>query len=352
MKNIYPIPDNIKKAAVVLMRYDYGIEERGFSFEYVNIYLPLCDLLGSTNVLLFDFFEEFRASGKETMNKKMMDFLKSEKPDFTIFCLFENEMDEKIIDSLRSFTKTMVNFYDDPWRQTYVKHWIKYFDYFSTSDYYMFKKYESENISNMLYSPFGYNEQIYLKKDLNPKYDVTFVGGFSPLRKWTINKLLKEGIKVKVFGRGWGDSHDWLSLEQMVDVFNQSFINLNLSNGISRDAGLIFSSLNSLKALKHIYLNKKSKEQVKGRHFEINACGGFQLSYFIPGLNLVYEIDKEIAVYEDVYNLPEEIKYFLKDESVRNQIADAGYLRSLNEHSAQKYLSVLLNKIFSKEKVN
>jgi spore maturation protein CgeB len=213
----------------------------------------------------------------------------------------------------------------------------------------MMKAYELEDILNAIYIPFGFNSSIYLKKDLGLKYDVSFVGGFSSLRKWIINQLLKEGIKVNVFGRGWGSGIQYIPIEKMVDVFNQSYVNLNLSNGINRDVGLLMHSIMSPKAMKHILFNKKNKEQVKGRHFEINGCGGFQLSYFVPGLNLYYEIDKQIAVYEDIYSLPSEIKFFLKRRDIREEIATNGYLRSVNEHSAQGYLAGLIKTVFKAE---
>ena len=120
-------------------------------------------------------------------------------------------------------------------RIKFVRKWIKHFDYFSTPDYFMYKSYLSEGINNALYSPFGFNSKVYLKKDLPLKYDVTFVGGFSPYRKWVLHLLEKEGINVKVFGRGWGSDKNWVSQEEMVDIFNQSRINLNLSNAISYD---------------------------------------------------------------------------------------------------------------------
>lgn len=333
------------KIVAVMMRYDYGVESRGSSFEYINIYLPLCDLYGKENVVLFDFMDELNHSGRQAMNEKLRLLIRIEKPDITLFCLFENEIDVFTVTEIREQTKTVVYFFDDPWRQSFARHWIKHFDYFSTPDYYMFKQYESEGIKKAIYTPFGFNQSVYIKKELDKIYDVSFIGGFSPLRKWIINLLAKEGIKVNVFGRGWGTETQWLTMDGMIDLFNQSKINLNLSNGTSKDIGMLLSSLNSVKALKHNLVNKKIKEQVKGRHFEINACGGFQLSYFIPGLNLFYEIDKEIAVYEDVYNLPAEIKFFLNNNDLRSDIANAGYIRSIEDHSSQKYLSIMINKI-------
>lgn len=334
------------KIFLALMKYDYGVKERGFSYEYFNIYLPLCDVYGRENILLFDYFTEFEEHSKNVMNNKVKHIISVEKPDISIFCiLWENQFDEEIISSLRKDTKTVIYFFDDPWRQKFVRYWIKYFDYFTTSDYYMYKQYEMEGFSNVVFSPFGFNSSIYKKLELEKKFDVSFVGGYSPLRKYIFHLLEKEGIKVNVFGRGWGKGGTWISQEEMVKVFNQSKINLNLSNAIYNDARFLFWASYSLKNIKQLILLRKHKEQVKGRHFEINACGGFQLSYFVPGLNMVYKIDKEIAVYEDLKFIPEEIKFFLSNGELRNSIAENGYKRSIKDHTAQNYMKSLVKRV-------
>ncbi|MFH1198234.1 MAG: glycosyltransferase [bacterium] len=327
------------------MQYDYGVKERGYSYEYTNVYMPLCDVFGKENVILFDFFIKFKESGKGSMNRELLELTKSVKPDVSLFCLFENEFEENIIAELKNHTKTIAYFFDDPWRRDYVRHWIKYFNYFSTPDYYMFIQYRAELIENSIFCPFGYNSNIYAKRELPFKYDVSFIGGYSPLRKWIVNILYSAGIKVHVFGRGWDNKIKFISQDEMVNIFNQSKINMNLSNGISHDISYLIWSLTSLKALKNNLLNKKDVEQVKGRHFEINACGGFQLSYFIPGLNIFYEIDREISVYPDLSKLPQMIRFFLDNEELRNTIAINGYNRSLKDHSAQSYLKKMIEKI-------
>ena len=339
------------KLFTAIMKYDYGEETRGYSFEYFNVYLPLCDVYGKENILLFDYFGEFKKNGKNAMNNKLLETIAAEKPDISIFCiLWENQFDENVVSSLRNYTRTVIYFFDDPWRQRFVRHWIKYFDFFTTPDYYMLKQYELEEIKNVIYSPFGYNSSIYKKLNLDKIYDVSFVGGYSPLRKWVIRLLEKEGIKVNVFGRGWGKKGKWISQEEMIDVFNRSKINLNLSNAIYNDARFLIWSLHSLENVKQVLLLKKHKEQVKGRHYEINACGGFQLSYYIPGLNMVYEIDKEIAVYESIENIAPIVKFFLEAEGLRNTIAENGYKRSVKEHSAQAYLTRTVDYIIKDKK--
>lgn len=336
------------KIALAIMKYDYGVEERGFSYEYYNLYLPLCDVYGKENILLYDYFSEVLQSGKDMMNKKLRELILSEKPDISIFCiLWENQFDEDTVSSFRRKTKTLIYFFDDPWRQKFVRHWIKYFDFFSTPDYYMYKQYLLEGMTNVIYSPFGFNSSIYKKLDISQDIDVSFVGGYSPLRNWIKHLLEKEGLNVKFYGRGWGESGSWISQDEMINVFNQSKINLNLSNAANYDLSFLLYALPSFKNIKQLLLLRKNKEQVKGRHYEINACGGFQLSYFIPGLNQVYEIDKEIAVYENERQIAGTVKFFLKNNELRNSIAERGYQRSQKDHSAQNYLKKLVDQIIN-----
>jgi len=52
-------------------------------------------------------------------------------------------------------------------------------------------------------------------------------------------------------------------------------------------------------------------------------------------------------VYENVRNLPDEIKFFLKNEELRKNIAENGYTRSQNDHKASGYLGNLINKVLN-----
>jgi spore maturation protein CgeB len=211
----------------------------------------------------------------------------------------------------------------------------------------MYQQYISEGIKNVFYSPFGFNKNIYKKMDLPMKYDISFVGGFSPLRSWIIDILKKEGLQVNVFGRGWKNEYDWVSQEQMVEIFNQSKINLNLSNSTNFEISYLLWSMKSIRNFKNLINTQKNKEQVKARHYEINGCGGFQISYFVPSLNLSYEIDKEIFVFEKQSLLAGYCNFFLKNDTLRHSIANQGYEKSILKHTNQEYLKQLITKIQS-----
>jgi spore maturation protein CgeB len=77
----------------------------------------------------------------------------------------------------------------------------------------------------------------------------------------------------------------------------------------------------------------KSVEQLKARHFEINGSGGFQLSYYVEGLERHYEIGTEIGVYLDPDDLIQKVALYLADEPLRESISEAGYARTMMDHT-------------------
>ena len=119
----------------------------------------------------------------------------------------------------------------------------------------------------------------------------------------------------------------------MIGIFNQSKINLNLSNSSSWDLRYLLSSYG---AIRDTINSQKNSEQMKARHFEINGCGAFQLSYYVEGLEHNYEIGKEIAIYTNPTELVEKVKYFLSNNEERERVAEAGYQRTMKEHTFEK----------------
>ena len=93
-----------------------------------------------------------------------------------------------------------------------------------------------------------------------------------------------------------------------------------------------------IKGLKQLRSPKKF-EQIKARHFEINSCGAFQLSYYVDGLELAFAPGREVGVYLDPDDLIEKIRYYLAEEVLRERIASAGLARTLNEHTFEARFS-------------
>lgn len=314
------------KILVACMQFDYGNPDRGLSYDYANFYQTL-QAMGH-EALLFDFMVEIQQSDKAAMQQKLLSLVQSQKPDLAFFCLYTDEFDAQVIHEIRKYTKTLCFFHDDTWRVEFSRFWAKQFDFFTTPDVYGEYKYQKLGLNNAIYFPFGCNKQVFKKLDVPKKIDVSFIGAWHPYRNWLINNLRKAGMSVYAAGFGWPEGP--LTPEAMIRVFNESKINLNLSNSTSWDLRYLKSSP---RALINSLRSPKNNEQIKARHFEINSCGAFQLSYYIEGLERHYEIGKEIAVYLDPIDLVQKVQLYLQDDDLRAEIAAKAYQRSLSCHS-------------------
>jgi spore maturation protein CgeB len=308
------------------MLHTYGDPKREYSYEYFNFYQSLKQM--GHEVELFDYMGEMHAHGREGMNQRLLARAREWQPAVTVFSLYTDQFIPEVVSALRAHTKTFCFFHDDTWRVDYSRYWARHFDFFSTPDMRGELKYREIGLPNAIYFPFGCNEQIFRKLDVPKKYDVSFVGGWHPYREWLIERIRKAGISVEVAGFRWPTGE--VDQEAMVRLFNESRINLNLSNSASWDARYLASSP---RALINRVRSDKNIEQMKARIFEVNGCGAFQLSYYVEGLANCYEIDREMGVYADADDLVEKVRFYLAHPELREAIADAGYKRTLREHT-------------------
>jgi spore maturation protein CgeB len=74
-------------------------------------------------------------------------------------------------------------------------------------------------------------------------------------------------------------------------------------------------------------------EQIKGRNFEIPGCGGFLLTGGADNLEEYYQDGREVVIFHDDDELIDKIRYYLAHDEERSAIAQAGYERTLREHT-------------------
>lgn len=322
----------------VSMRYDYGDRNRPESYEYVNFYDSF--LRSGYQVQFFDYMEETKRLGKDGMNRELLRVAQEFAPDVAVVSLYTDQFVPETFQELRKITKTLCFFHDDMWRREFSRFWAPHFDYFSSSDFESERKYKKLGLNHIIHFPFGVNHALYKPEDTEKKYDVSFVGQWHPYREWLINRLRKAGFSVKVAGFRWPGGP--VSQEEMVRIFNQSKINLNLSNSASWDVRFLVSSP---KAAYTRLRAKKDVEQLKARHFEINACKAFQLSYYVDGLERCYRVGEEIGVFISPDDLIEKVRYYLANPELVEQIAVAGYQRTLLAHTYAQRFENVFNKM-------
>jgi len=329
------------KVLLVAALYNEGLKSRGFSYEYYNLFQSLERVVAP--VIVFDFMAVLQQSDREAMNQALLATVMREGPDVTIVVPYTDQLIPEVMDEINRHTITVGYFFDDMWRIEYARFWAGHFTFITTSDANGVKKFRDVGYGNVIYSPFACNHRIFVKQGIPKQYDVSFVGQYHPYRAWLLLQLKRAGIPVQVWGNGWGAGR--LSQDEMVAVFNQSRINLNLSNSIAWDARYLLTLNRPIRdtirvwrstahAVRH--LDSKTREQVKGRHFEINACGGFQLSYYVEGLERHYRIGDEMTIYESPEDLVEKVRYYLNHEAEREEVAQRGYERTLLEHTMEQ----------------
>jgi spore maturation protein CgeB len=81
--------------------------------------------------------------------------------------------------------------------------------------------------------------------------------------------------------------------------------------------------------------------QLKGRTFEIPGAGGFLVSEYVDELEEYYRVGEEVVCFHDPEDLVDRCRYFLAHETERRAIADAGFGRTLREHTYERRFTEL-----------
>jgi len=332
--------------------YDLNL---GLSFEHNNFYESLRKL-PKTEVLCFPY-ERILELGRDKGNEELLDLIKKEKPDLFFAFMFTDELNPEILDEINKYTKSIAWFSDDHWRfDNYSRFYAPHFSNVITTYSKAVDRYKKIGIKNVVHSQWAANADIYkpITENVKKEIDVSFVGTWSRPRGKIISAIEKAGINIKTYGKGWSVGR--ISEKEMIEIFSSSKINLALNpapgyfNANSLGRLLLKRSMNKIVPDFHIWDNfkswtKRGIPQIKARHFEIPACGGFLMTSMADNLGDYYKIGEEIVIYNDIKDLIDKIKYYLKNDQKRKKIAEAGYSRTIKDHAYQKRFTEIFKKI-------
>lgn len=349
------------KILYMALKQDYGNPQLGFSYEHYNFYDTLVKMNNERNkIIYFPFDEIMRKLGRDRMNEKLLETVYREKPDLCFFFLFTDEFKKEVIEEItrKNGAITFNWFADDHWRfDNFSKYWAPYFNWVATTDSRAIEKYQKIDCKNVIKTQWGCNHFLYKPLNLPKIYDVTFIGQPHGERKKIIEKIKRANINIECWGKGWPNRK--VSQGEMIRIFSQSKINFNLT----KSSGNI-----NLKELAKIFLKRKNKksiqldnplhwidnfksflgkrrEQIKGRNFEIPGYQGFLITGDADNLRDYYEEGKEMVIYKDTKDIIEKIKYYLEHDEEREAIAQAGYERTLQDHTYEKRFNDIFERI-------
>ena len=308
------------RVLLVALVDDYGDPSRGDSYEKINFLHPLRAM--GHRVTSFDPCREIRAVGKAEANRRLLRLVETGRPDALLFVPFQDEIDPATLARAReTSTATIAWFCDDQWRfDGFTKRFAPHLDWCVTTDPAAPAKYAAVGQRNVFVTTWAANHRLYRPSSLSKRWDVTFIGMAHGCRPQMIKRLRDAGVPVEVWGHGWPSGR--LSTRKMIEVFGLSKVCLNLSNASQPDA----------------------PQQVKGRHFEIPCCGGFQITTPVDGVEKFFAPEEEIVLCGEAA-LADRIKYWLGRGTVCEEIARAGRERVLREHTWDHRFDALFDRV-------
>lgn len=343
------------KILLNIMQYDYGDKTRGYSFEYDSFYDSLVKM--GHQVDIFDFLTLCQTSGRREMNQRLLSLVKKRKYDLVLTSLYTDEFSSDFLKELKRYcTNSIVWMNDDQWRWENLGKKVCFsFHHVITTDPDAVKKYHDIGYKNVILSQFACNINLFKKLSLKKDIDVSFVGQPNPWRRFVIEYLRKNGINVQCYGFGWPNGR--LTVAGIVDIFNRSKINLNLSNSIKFDWQYL-TSINlgwdrKISIIRNLYsifgpqlntlLSPKRSEQIKARIFEITGSGGFMMTYDVKHQDRYFNPDQDFVTYSNLGDLLNKTNYYLKHNVERERIADIGYKKTISKHTyEQRFKDILL----------
>ncbi|OGU35882.1 MAG: hypothetical protein A2315_15895 [Ignavibacteria bacterium RIFOXYB2_FULL_35_12] len=318
-KEVVIVSDSIRnKVNYTALEYSYL---RAFSQKDFNCDLISFNINPYLHFALSKFYPQQLNYYLGLKQKPILNYLKNTDKKY-VFVIKGYFLLPETIEELKSLGKFVFCFYpDDPFRilpgtsTQFVKESIVCYNAYFIWSTALVKRIKEMSSNNVYYLPFAADYVLLNPPDYSPNinnadmaWDVSFVGNADKERTDFLNILtskLGSDCKKIIYGAWWKKMNDYVIKK---NVHGNDFINAILSSKIN---------LNILRVQ-----NKNSNNM---RTFEIPTIGGFMLheyseeamEFFVPGVEADY--------FKDVEECADKIKFYLKNETIRQKIARAGH---------------------------
>lgn len=195
---------------------------------------------------------------------------------------------------------------------------ISLYDYHITTKSYIIDSLKKLGAQKVIFTYQSYEDSFHYPRELSKQEidnlggDVGFIGAWEKERCESILYLVKNGIKVTVYGGGkWKDYANYHpNLRIKPAVFSEDYS----------------KALQAFK-ISLCFLRKMNHDLHTSRSMEIPACGGFMLAERTKEHLELFEEDQEAAYFSTNQELLEKCTYYLKQNKERKMMAGAGLKR-------------------------
>jgi len=268
-----------------------------------------------------------RSAVDQDVNRRLLERCRAGSVDLLLVFCGEN-ISAQTIEAVRKTGATTANWFHDsllyPSRRPLVRELLPVYDLLFLVDDLDVLREAGVTLPQARTLPLACSAQRHRPVDLSADEkrrwgaDVAFVGSVSAGRVKVL-KGLKE-FRLGIWG-AWQESDPELapyyreknvSGEDAVKIYSASKVNLDI----------------------HVLFGERQKYyNVTPRVFEVPACGGFLVTGSTPQLERLYVPGEEMAVYRDVPELKERVRYYLDHQEERRALARRARERALREHT-------------------
>jgi spore maturation protein CgeB len=164
-------------------------------------------------------------------------------------------------------------------------------------------------------------------------HEVLFIGTWMPERGQFLQKLVEAGVPLNIYGNGWQKAPEWPTLQSVWQgpaIYGDDYIKALQLAKVS--LGL---------------LSKGNRDLHTTRTFEIPYCGGLLCTERTSEHLQLYREGVEAVCWSDASECLEKCRELLKNDRMREEIANKGRLRCLsngifNENVLKKILEAAL----------
>jgi hypothetical protein len=324
------------------------------------------------------------ANWKEETWNKTVKRLKEQPADVFLSYLYPEQIDISAITQIKKMGITCVNFFCDNVRQfKAIPTQFKVFDLNWVPEYKAVKMYQKAGYPFInLPMPMWIRPELRTARSEHNK-QITFIGSKDVQRLRFFEEVVNKApaIDLDIYGNGWTDdnSHqpssqaDYSATKKIAHQYSflkqqgpaaytrkiaQRGADTALSKALSsKIKGLIdFDTYNKLTAESMVTLGvnrypsfrfplNKPDTYSRLRDIEAPMLGACYLTEYTEGLNHLYEIDKEIAVYNNADDLIEKVARLSADSTYRKTLRSGGQKRSLTHHSIPRLLNRIIERL-------
>lgn len=214
------------------------------------------------------------------------------------------------------------------------------YDYYFSKDPFMVDFMKNKAGLNAYYLPEAFNPRIHTKPNIDKKQleekldiDVLIWGTIYPYRAKFIEQLIKDGIKVKIFGKKGPFFPDTLT-----PYFTGKYLISDEKCKYIYGARIVLNNFHYAEV-----------ESVNLKYFEINGIGGFQICDYKDALKTLSPVSSELFSFTNYQKCIELIHKYLACPLQRYKIADKQHSFAMKNHTYQFLIEKIVEIAFNEK---